>query len=266
MATNLEKMIGELQNTAKYRHITPDLLRRIAERELKNQSNYKHALKAAKNKLHQTAGAYFSSQINYSEFLSKLQEAQTLDQVKSVCYDLMRIHTSTAERLPILEHFYSRIWADLPPLESVIDVACGLNPLTLPWINPLPKTYYAYDIYGDMMAFLGDFLALLGIEGVTQAVDIAQFTPPHPADIGLILKTLPCLEQTDKHISLPLLEAIPARFLLVSYPLQSLGGRDKGMRNTYEVHLRQLLAEKPWAIRAYEFETELAFVVEKNAD
>ena len=52
----------------------------------------------------------------------------------------------------------------------MLDVACGLNPLAIPWMNLAPNaTYHAIDIYEDMMRFLGKAVNLLGVQGNAEA-------------------------------------------------------------------------------------------------
>jgi len=178
----------------------------------------------------------------------------------------MSHHASTKERLPILDQFYATILADLPPIRSVIDIACGLNPLAIPWMPLESDTqYYACDIYGGMLSFLDAALALMPIKHSVQQCDILQACPTHQADLVLILKTLPCLEQVDKQAGYHLLHTLNARYLIVSFPVHSLGGHNKGMTTHYEEHFRELIRNDAWDVRRIEFPTELVFVVKKTA-
>ena len=88
---------------------------------------------------------------------------------------------------------------------------------------------------------------------------ISHSTP----QVAFLLKTLPCLEQLDKGISPKLLDAVPADYLLISYPIRSLGGRAKGMGKTYETQFEKLMANRNWQVERFEFKTELAFLVKK---
>ena len=66
-------------------------------------------------------------------------------------------------------------WRRLPPIRSVLDVACGLNPLAIPWMPLAPDVhYYACDIYADMIAFLNGFFQIAGIDGQAQACDLVS--------------------------------------------------------------------------------------------
>ncbi|MCB9009300.1 MAG: 16S rRNA methyltransferase [Ardenticatenaceae bacterium] len=262
----LDQLTEQVQQGAKYREIAPELVRRIGAQELAKRRSLKEAVKATKNKLHQVGGAYQQTRLNYEKSLVLLREtAVSSPQFRATCHQLMESHASTRERLPILDDFYQTILADLPPINTVLDLACGLNPLAYPWL-PLPPTvqFTAVDIYGDMLAFIQEFFAVAGLNGRTQQRDIIGNPPTEPYDLILLLKTLPCLEQVDKTAAANLIDALNGRYLLVSYPAQSLGGRGKGMVENYSRQFEQLVDGRSWRVKRYEFATELAFLVETD--
>jgi 16S rRNA (guanine(1405)-N(7))-methyltransferase len=259
------QLIEAVLASSKYRSIDRNFVRYIGIRELGRRHNLKEAIKATRNKLHQVGGAYYDSTPRYSVWLDKLsQAAQAGDRehILDVCKWIMGHHSSTRERLPMLEQFYSSILADLPPINSIIDIACGLHPLAIPWI-PLSEhaQYYAYDIYQDMMDFLNECMALLHVEGYGKVCNVLQDCPTQKVDVAFLLKAIPCLEQVDKSAGLRLLETINADHLVVSFPAQSLGGRKKGMGANYESRFYELVENKPWSIRRFAFPTELVFLI-----
>ncbi|MCA9955770.1 MAG: hypothetical protein KC434_13670, partial [Anaerolineales bacterium] len=174
-------------------------------------------------------------------------------------------HASTRERLPILDEFYETIFFFFPPIHTVLDLACGLNPLVYPWL-PLPGDvqFTAVDIYSDMLTFIQEFFELTGVNGRTQQRDIIGNPPTEPYDLILLLKTLPCLEQVDKNAAVNLLDKLNGRYLLISYPAQSLGGRSKGMVENYTQQFEALANGRNWQVQRFEFATELAFLVQTN--
>ncbi len=266
MADPLDQLVAAVHASAKYRRVSEDFIRNLGARELDKRRNLKEAVKAVKNKLHQVGGAYLESKPDYAAWLDELRIAAKSphpDDLRAACRRVMSRHASTAERLPILEEFYTVVLAGLPPIHSVLDVACGFNPLALPWM-PLAAeaAYYACDIYTDMVDFINGFLGLLGVQGQAAACDAIHAPPSRKVDLALVLKTLPCLEQVDKSAG-RLLENLNADHLLVSFPAQSLGGRDKGMVENYETRFMDLIAGKNWAVERFEFESELAFLVKK---
>ena len=261
--------------SAKYREIAPELVRRIGAQELEKRRSLKEAVKATKNKLHQVGGAYQQTKLNYEKSLELLRETACTEPVevavsnpnelRASCRQLMQAHASTRERLPILDEFYETIFANLPPIHTVLDLACGLNPLVYPWL-PLPKDvqFTAVDIYSDMLTFIQEFFELTGVNGRTQQRDIIGNPPTEPYDLILLLKTLPCLEQVDKNAAVNLLDKLNGRYLLISYPAQSLGGRSKGMVENYTQQFEALANGRNWQVQRFEFATELAFLVQTN--
>jgi 16S rRNA (guanine(1405)-N(7))-methyltransferase len=277
----LSQLVQDILASPKYRDINPDLITAIGARELSKRRTLKEAIKATRNKLHQVGGAYFASSQDYAIWLHQLvgapfmgpqeggmapADVTGLVPIQQSCRSIMAHHASTRERLPILDQFYATVLADLPPIHSVLDLACGLNPLALPWM-PLAADarYYAYDIYQPMLDFLNLAFPLLNIDGHAQSRDITQSPPDQYADLALILKTIPCLEQIDKQAGSRLLHAVNVRHILVSFPVHSLGGKSKGMSTYYEAHFRDLLGNAPWEVKKFEFATELAFLVQKGS-
>ncbi len=266
-AFQIDNIVEAVLSSANYKYISPDLVRVIAAQEIAKRCKQKEAIKATKNKLHQVGGAYLDGRDNYEEWLKTLHAvvgAGDNAEIQQACKHIMSHHASTRERLPILDQFYSTLLADFGPIHSILDLACGLNPLALPWI-PLTKgsSYYAYDIYQHVMNFLAQWLLLLNIDGHADVCDLVQSCPEQQVDVALVLKTLPCLEQVDKQAGYRLLRSINAKHMLVSFPLQSLGGKSKGMAAYYEEHFMQLIAEETWHVRKIVFASELVFVVTK---
>ena len=260
-------VIKAISKKPKYRAMHPSLIESIAAEELAKGRNLKDAIKAVSSRLHQAGAAYFTAPANYANWQAQLANLPAdlhSPQVKDFCLDHMRTHSSTQERLPIVEDFFNTTLASITPVESVLDLACGLNPLALPWM-PLAKNvqYYGCDIFSDMAGFLNQFISHFGINGSFEARDITQLQFPRRAQVAYLLKTLPCLEQLDKGISPRLLDAVPADYLLISYPVRSLGGRAKGMGKTYEAQFKKLMESRSWNVGRFEFTTELAFLVKK---
>jgi 16S rRNA (guanine(1405)-N(7))-methyltransferase len=263
----LERIVSEVLSSRKYRQISPAFVRNLAHRELSHRRNFKEALKATKNKLHQVGGAYQPGRMEYQAWLERLRRSYAdPDPItfREQCKEIMAYHASTRERLPILDGFFHTILKDLPPIRSVVDLACGFNPLALPWMGlPNEVEYLAIDIYQDMMVFLQDFMGLLKINGRTAAADVLEFSLDREVDLALVLKTIPCLEQVDREAGQRLLDSLPAAHMLVSFPVHSLGGKQVGMTENYAARFEELVSGRRWVIRRFEFSTELAFLVSK---
>ena len=257
--------------SSKYHDLAEELIRDVGSRELAKHVHLQAAIKATKTKLHQVAGAYLSGSEPYAAWLSELRAAYASGEaevVKSASIPIMRHHSSTRERLPILDEFFARTLADLAPIRSCLDVACGLNPLALPWMPLAPLAEYsAFDVVTDMTGFLADFFAIpqvaARVRSHVQARDVISSPPSHLADVALLLKTIPCLEQVDKEAGRRLLHSLNARHLLISFPRRSLGGKYKGMDVHYSARLAEIIGGTSWSVTRFDFATELAFLVAK---
>ena len=270
MDESLEQLVQSVLESPKYLHLHIGLVRRIARNELVKRGKYKAALKATRSKLHQVGGAYFPSKIRKEEYpvwLGHLREsANDQEKIMHHCREIMARHASTKERLPILDHYYSRIMDDLPPIRSVIDVGCGLNPLAIPWMGLAQgASYYACDIYLDIMDFIQEALDFFPVQGSAEARDVIADPPTEPADLALVLKTLPCLEQLERRAGEVLLDRLNTRYMLVSFPARSLGGRKKGMQKNYGEFFESLVRDKAWAIKRFDFTNEIAYFITKGA-
>lgn len=265
----LTTLLEEIHKSAKYRHVSSDVICRIGREELVKRRSLKEAIHATRNKLHQIGGAYLGQTQNYGVWLEELRAAGLQaepEPVRRTCARIMSQHASTRERLPILDDFYTEIFANLPEIQSVLDLACGYNPLAIPWMPLAPSaTYYAVDIYADMMTFLQDAIGLLGCQPRVSTFSILDTYPDVPhVQLALLLKAIPCLEQLDKSAGTTLLDRVDADYVLVTYPVRSLGGRQKGMRANYEIHFHEISANHNWTILRFTYQTELAFLVHKH--
>jgi 16S rRNA (guanine(1405)-N(7))-methyltransferase len=266
-AAPLEQLVIAVRESSKYRWVCEELVRGVGARELAKGRSLKEAVKATKNALHQVGGAYQPRPMDYPAALAALREARCSGDPalwRQACAEVMGWHASTRERLPILDGFYTTALADLGPIRSVLDLACGLNPLAIPWM-PLADgaEYYACDIYADLVRFLNDYLALTSMPGEAQVVDVTRECPERRVDVALLLKSLPCLEQIECGVGSRLLERINADHLLISFPARSLGGRSRGMAENYDAVFREMVDGQGWTIRRLEFASELVFLVSR---
>ncbi len=265
-APDLDAIVAAVMAAPKYRHLHPALVRRIAGQELSKGRKPADAVKETRTKLHQVGAAYQERTPDYESWkieLNNLTHDLESDNLKGWCREKMKQHASTSERLPILDSFYTTIFKGFPPFHSVIDLACGLNPLALPWM-PLADdaSYYAYDIYTDMAGFLSAWLKHCELGGEAGLCDLIAEIPRPQVEVALLLKTIPCLEQVDKNILPRLMEMIPAPLIVVSFPVASLGGRNKGMREFYTQRFEEWGQTWKGSIKRFDFASEVAYLLQ----
>lgn len=257
----VERIAAQLSTAPKYKNVSPETLARIAAWAAARYRSDKEVLKAAKRKLHQVYAAYLTPKS--AAQLTRLASQAGAD-FQAACREALSHHASTAERLPILEEFYGRIFALTGPPRTVLDLACGLHPFALPWMElPGLARYAAMDIDCELMALIGDFFSSrLPDVVVSECRDILVRPPDEPADLAFLLKAVPCLEQQEKGASLRLLRALRVRHAVVSFPVRSLGGRSKGMEEHYAGLAEDLLKRLDRRAEVLHYPSEMFYVIE----
>jgi len=262
----LQQVMDAVQAGAGYRAISRDLVEKLARVELVKRANLKEAVKATRSALHQAVGAYrerFDVRKIQRE-LDELGEGADEDSMKNFCLRAMRFHASTQERLAVLEIFFHQTLQGIAPVRSVLDLACGLNPLALPWM-PLAENapYHCYDVDEDLIRLDRSFLMLQARSGQAGLCDLTTGIPRQKVHLAMLLKTIPVLDQQDKEASQRLLDSLQAEHILITFPARSLGGHAKGMPATYEARMLQLVEGRAWRLQKFIFPLELVFLLTK---
>lgn len=264
-ALELNKVVRDVLKTSRrYRHIAGSVIERMAGEELLKARNHADAVKRTKRRLHQIFGAY-ATPLPYAKLLERLRGAAGNEmRLKEECRAVLGLHASSAERLPELDHFYERIFEVTGRPARILDLACGLNPFTIPWMNLAPgATYIAADIDLEMVQFVNEYLPLAGVNGAGIVNDLVAGPPDVQADVAFLLKTLPCLQhQTDRLGEI--VDRIRARHIVCSFPTRSLGNRPKGMVDNYRAMFAQISAGRAWRATEILFESELVFAIERT--
>jgi 16S rRNA (guanine(1405)-N(7))-methyltransferase len=250
----------------KYARLHPDTIRRIAAREVAAhpRAGLKELVKATRRGLHQVSAA-FEQEPDYEAAYRRLAAAYaggSQAEIRAACRAALALHSSTRERLPILDEFYPRLWERTGVPASILDLGCGLNPLSLPWMDlPAGARYEAFDVDAPGIEFVNRYLSLAGLEPLARWQDVLAEPPGAPAGVALLFKSGPSLERQEKGATGRLLDAIQARYVVVSYAVASLGGRDKGMVAHYRGRFLAMAREKGWAVEELLFPTEMVFIV-----
>jgi hypothetical protein len=71
------------------------------------------------------------------------------------------------------------------------------------------------------------------------------------------------LERQEAGSTRRLLDRLNAPFIVVSFALKSLTGREKGMLDHYARQFPEMIADRGWRVQELLFETELVYLVEK---
>lgn len=258
-----------VSSARRYRGLDAALVRRIAAEELPRARSEAEAVKRVKRRLHQAVSAYRPEARSADLELLRAAWSGTLaaPAFRDACRSLLARHASTRERLDDLDGFYARIWRETDGVpSSVLDLGCGLGPLSLPWMGlPRDAGYRAVDVDAEALALVDGFMGLVGQPHEVMAADLAVGVPRlGRADVALLLKLAPLLDRRDPAAALRLVGVLDAGHAVISFPLRSLGGHTRGMERSYRARLAELVDQLGGRVlRVTEVSTpvELVFVL-----
>ncbi|MCQ2437172.1 MAG: 16S rRNA (guanine(1405)-N(7))-methyltransferase RmtD [Clostridia bacterium] len=240
-------LLDKLLSSKKYADLCPDTVTRIFEDCLLRYKKPKDADKAAREKLHGMTGAFV------------LPDSTAADSLEA----LLHAHASTRERLPLsaMDALWENIESAIGTPDTILDLACGLNPLYLHHRYP-----DASIVGADISRWCVDRINEAGMEGLWIDLLTENTIPTSQFDAVLLLKILPLLERQQVGSSEKLMASLNAKHIIVSIPTKSLSGRNVGMSK----HYGDWMAAHPPVNRSlthtFETENELFYIWTENKD
>ncbi len=265
----LDSLIQAVEASRKYRdlHIPHATLKDLLAYESQHSHSRKELEANFRKSLHNVMAPYLED-VNYPVETADLAEFRAQDpsseEVKSWCQKIMSHHASSRERLPYIAAFYQKIFAKIGTPESILDLACALDPLGLPWMNlPLSTNFVAYDIHQPRLVFLQAFFEYFypGAQAIHQ--DILTHIPDQKADCAFFFKEAHRLEKRRPGSNRELFAGLNVKWLVVSLPSRDLAGHHS--LETYHTSLIQKAIEgQPWQLSTDMAGDELIFFIQKH--
>lgn len=212
-------------SSRKYAHLYQPLMKRVCEEEIPKYKNDRDRIKAIKNRLHVMYGA-FVDETAHKKAEALMNASDTVD--------ILRLHASTRERIPYLYEFYAFIFDTVGQVTSILDIGCGFNPFTLPWMpTENLQAYYAYDIDTRTTTLLNRYFLGRGLPPYAHSGDLAVETPTESVEVAFMFKLIPVLNGQFRDRGFQLLREVRAKYIVATYPVQTLCGKNKGMGAHY---------------------------------
>lgn len=257
------EIVERVLRSSRYREVDRALVARLAAEELARARNADDAVKRVKRRLHQAVGA-FRGEPRADAIGAAWSGDLSTPAFRAACVAALRRHAATRERAEALDAFYGAIWSVTGVPRRILDLGCGLNPLTLPWMDLAPNaTYLASDVDRRPLATVAAFLELVAQPHEVELRDVIANPPDRDADVALLLKLVTTLDRQDQSGATRLLRVLRVRHAVVSFPKHSLSGRGKGMERTYRDRLDRLVADagRVRAVAEASVPSELVFVL-----
>ncbi|MFA5796700.1 MAG: hypothetical protein WC916_01525 [Candidatus Woesearchaeota archaeon] len=235
-------------------------------------------IKGVRTELRKVYGAFILEEYEKKQkILARMQNEND----ESIHEELLHLHKSTHERFTHYMQLYSTIFgaiatfrdAEKLPLQKqfiILDLACGLNPISNIYFRDKIKKYYASDISSEDCEFLETYFKKTSVPHETFALDLVDKKSHErlskiPVDICFIFKTLDGLERVERNITEHLLISIHTKFFAITFPTLSIGGLRK-IDVKRRVWLERLFDKLRWPYEKHEIENELLYVVKKTTE
>jgi len=224
---------------------------------------YKELIKSVRAVLRRNVSLFEGDPRHREALLAELQQCSLSSQREEIITHLLATHSSTNERLPFYDKVYTQIFAITGKPGTVLDIGCGLNPLSYPDTD---ATYIGVDIDRNLCTAVDQYFSIAGIEGECRIVDVKgmeQIKKLPKADVALVFKLLELLEKGQGHkISEHLLKALPAKWVVVSFP--TMTSSDKPMHTPKRAWIELMLKRLNWKYETFQIPNEIFYVINKQ--
>ena len=286
----MEKITSDIKNKKELRALDEEFISRKLTEFFKDISNYQYKEKVLKKlsevknykqfskskehdfliknvraELRKVYGAFILKEYEKkSKILKKLKDQDDVDGH----IELLKLHKSTNERLSHYRELYDIIFKDIKGKVIVLDVACGLNPISNIFFRGKIKKYYASDISSEDCKFLKEYFSKTDIPHEVFALDLTdkknyKKLSSIKCDVCFIFKTLDGLERVERDISEKLFKTINASLLAVTFPTLTLSGH-REIKEHRRVWLEKMLDRLGWKWEKHLVKNELLYLVEKE--
>jgi len=179
------------------------------------------------------------------------------DNIENIVKDLLANHVSTRERLPYYDNFYKQLFKLITPPRTIVDIGCGLHPLSYPYKKKTSlNTYLAIDkdlSAIDILQLFAPHISPIRLKPVCMNIqDIvwSNFLDQNTQfDLAIMLKLIPVVYRQNKSF-LKQLYQIPAKRILLTGNTEAMTKREN-IRRKEEHFLRKYIKMTGRDIIAY---------------
>jgi len=270
----LEKIISEIKEKPTLRNmdavfITEQIkkyleqnVKALEKLENKKSKEYKELIKNVRKKCHDI----------YEIFQTKTTSGDRLDMVEKIedlsidsHLPVLKSHLSTKERIPNYKKFYEDIYSTIGYPKSILDIGCGFNPFSLPFMHIEIEglQYCASDLSYDDLKVIEAYFSRIGMIGsstfrMNLIKDYKQLKK-YPTDVCFAFKLFDVLESQKENISYEIIKAIPSKYLVATFPMQNI--KAKSMKRTHVSYFERMLRNLNLNYKLISYPNELVYIV-----
>jgi 16S rRNA (guanine(1405)-N(7))-methyltransferase len=256
----LEKLKLELKKNRKAR----EKLERSEYQKFRRSKEHELLLKAVRQGLRQVYGVFILDDYKKRhELLEELKDTPTIADHERI----LSLHKSSQERIDIYLVVYKKIFEHTGVPKKILDLGCGLNPVSYPFLGCRPE-YTACDLAEKDLQFIAEYFKIMKVKGKTKRIDLVTQQDEaaklsEGVDITFLFKALDSLEAVKWNASESLMKKLKSRFVVVSFASKSIGGR-KEIKKERRAWFEKVLKRNGWEYSEFELPGEFFYVVRKS--
>lgn len=233
-------------------YLTPKVKELVKEERFKNKY-FKKFVRDVRAQLRRQYGAFENPKVDREELIMKKDYT-----------GLLKSHLSSKERLKYYPKLYKDIFSITGKPKSILDVGCGMNPISYEYMRLGRVEYYALDVSFHDLKIVAEYFKQKKIKGFVKVFDAVSddYDFNKKFDVCFCFKLFEILETTKSHrLTEDIIKKLPARWVVASFSTKTLsGGRMKRKRRIwFEVMLKRLMFE----FKIVEIPNELFYIIKK---
>ena len=246
----------------KYFQLNPKSIKHL---EKPKSKKFKEVIKSIKSKIHLVYGSFQTKDKGKrDEYLRNIQGINDYTNHDMI----LSTSVSSKERLNDYKTLYRNIFKITGKPKKIIDLGCGLNPISYPYIGITDLIYKAYDIDKDDCKFLNHYFNLMksytklkGIADVNDLSSLKEIKKLPRADICFMFKFLDVIESKGHKLSEQIIKTLNCKHLVISFPTKTVSG--KKMKHPYRGWIEKMLERIDLEFEKLTTDNEIFYIIKK---
>jgi len=267
-----EDILRKFEEVLRRNNLKRDLFRGDFQRKRER----KRVVKEVKREIYHLLRQYDRASVQemedlFSQIASEYRENGFSEKCLELHLELLSRHVST-ERRGNQKDFYQRMWKNIGEPKYLLDVGCGINPFSIPFMGLERPLYFGIEKKRKYVILDNKYLKLISnrLEPGSQVIEF-KFTkrnvnvwPSLPYfDVALFLKVIPAMERYDKGIGNLLLQWAPAEYLILSGSVRAMIKRRKVFYREKNQILGMIKELRYEIVDKFQFPDEFVYIVRK---
>ncbi|MGM5483700.1 MAG: hypothetical protein ACQER9_02160 [Nanobdellota archaeon] len=246
--------------------ILSEMIYVLDQKKIKNNKNIQLLVKNVRDRIRRVYGMYITKDYSKKEKILEKNNSEELSRI-------LRLHTSSKERISHYSKIYEKIIEITGEPESIIDLGCGLNPFSINYIYNINKKklkYYASDISPEDIKFIDKFIKenkhfKKGSKAfpldLTDEKNI-EIIKKYETDWCFLLKLLDPIEEVNEGITYKIIPEIRSKYIIASFPTETISR--KNMRNPRRSWFEKVLIRNNLFYETFEEGKELFYIIKNK--